>query len=86
MFFLQGIAVGLSTPLPFLISAVPIMQCFNSWSTRARRGCGNHGIPVKGKRDGGIAQRKNGNVPMNQGLRPDSQRYSEDPSIPRSGL
>lgn len=72
MFFLQGIAVGLSTHLPSFISAIPMMQCFNSWSSRARRGCGNHGIPVKGKNGAGIARRKNGNVPMNQGLRPDS--------------
>lgn len=72
MFFLQGIAVGLSTPLPSFISAIPMMQCFNSWSSRARRGCGNHGIPVKEKNGAGIARRKNGNVPMNQGLRPDS--------------
>jgi len=86
MFFLRGIADGLSTPLPALVSAIPIMQCFNSWSTRARRGCGDHGIPVKGKKDGGIARRKNGNMPMNQGLRPNSQHYSEDRAVPRSCL
>lgn len=83
MFFLQGIAVGLSTSF---ILAVPTVQCFNGWSTRARRACGDRGIPAKGKKDGGIAQRKNGNVPMNEGLGPASQRYSEDLSIPRSCL
>lgn len=44
------------------------MQCFNSWSTRIRRGDGNRGIPVNKKKDGGIALRKNGDVPMNQVL------------------
>lgn len=72
MFFPQGIAVRLSTPLPSLILALPIMQCFNGWSTRGGGGCGDHGIPVKGKKGKGIARRNNGNMPMNHGLRPDS--------------
>lgn len=45
-FFLQGITVGLSTPLPSLILAIPVMECSNSCararvSTKARGGCGN---------------------------------------------
>lgn len=54
-FFLQGITVGLSTPLPSLILAIPVVECSNSCararvSTKARGGCGNQEFQSKGGR------------------------------------
>lgn len=71
-FFLQGITLGLSTPLPSLILAIPIVECLSScarvWvSTRARGGCGKQKFQSKGGRTEEYHEERMGMCPWSRG-------------------